>query len=67
MAVIRIEMQACEPALNRYHSWRVVAGGGGQDLFGHWNARVTFGRIGCPGRTKRHDLEDEAAASDQTA
>ena len=36
MTVIRIEMQACEPALNRYHSWRVVA------------AR-TYSDIGMPG------------------
>jgi hypothetical protein len=27
------------------------------------NARVTFGRIGCQGRTQRHDFDDEAATS----
>ncbi|MGH7041154.1 MAG: hypothetical protein ACREFY_03365, partial [Acetobacteraceae bacterium] len=28
-----------------------------------WNTRVTFGRIGCEGRTRRHDFESEADAT----
>lgn len=55
MSAIQIELQACDPARNRYRAWRVDAG---RDLFGRWNARVTFGRIGCRGRTQRHDFED---------
>jgi len=35
----------------------------GRDLFGRWNARVTFGRIGCDGRTKRHDFDETAATT----
>jgi predicted DNA-binding WGR domain protein len=57
---LSIELQACDCARNRYRRWHVAAG---QDLFGRWHARVTFGRIGCDGRTIRHDFvnEDDAA------
>lgn len=58
MVGISIELQACDRAANRYRSRRVEAG---QDLFGRWNARVTFGRIGCDGRTRRHDFPTETA------
>jgi hypothetical protein len=56
-----IELQACDGARNRYRRWHLAAG---QDLFGRWHARVTFGCIGCEGRTIRHDFvnEDDAAA-----
>ena len=57
--VLRIEMQACERAANRYRSWRVEVG---QDLFGMWTVRVTFGRIGCNGRTVSRLFPTEAAA-----
>lgn len=53
MTTISIELWACDRAANRYRSWRFEAG---QDLFGRWNARVTFGRIGCEGRTLRYDF-----------
>jgi predicted DNA-binding WGR domain protein len=53
-----IELHACDPRRNRYRRWRVDVD---QDLFGHWNARVTFGRIGCGGRTQHHDFDTEAA------
>jgi predicted DNA-binding WGR domain protein len=59
---LSIELQACDRARNRYRRWHVTAG---QDLFGRrWHARVTFGRIGCNGRTIRHDFVsgDDAAA-----
>jgi hypothetical protein len=58
---LSIELQACDRARNRYRRWHLAAG---QDLFGRWHARVTFGRIGCEGRTIRHDFvnEDDAAA-----
>ena len=52
-------MQACEPSANRHRAWRVEAG---QDLFGLWSARVTFGRIGCAGRSLSKIFPTEAAA-----
>jgi predicted DNA-binding WGR domain protein len=55
-----IELRACDRRRNRYRAWRVEAD---QDLFGRWNARVTFGRIGCDGRTQRHDFDSEAATA----
>ena len=59
---LSIELQACDRARNRYRRWHLAAC---QDLFGRWHARVTFGRIGCEGRTIRHDFvnEEDAAAS----
>lgn len=58
---IKIVMQAVNPALGRSRSWSFEAG---QDLFGQWTARVSFGRIGCRGRTMVRALtsEDEAWA-----
>ncbi len=55
-----IELRACDRRRNRYRAWRIDAG---RDLFGRWNARVTFGRIGCDGRTQRHDFDTEAATT----
>lgn len=52
-----IELRACRPAANRYRHWRVEAG---VDLFGHVTARVSFGRIGCAGRTIRYEFASEA-------
>ena len=52
-------MQANEPLANRRRAWRVEAG---QDLFGLWTARVTFGRIGCAGRSLCKLFPSEAAA-----
>jgi len=57
---LSIELQACDRARNRDRRWYVDAR---QDLFGHWHARVTFGRIGCDGRTIRHDFVTEAATA----
>jgi hypothetical protein len=53
-----IELNACDPRRNRYRRWRVDAD---RDILGHWNARLTFGWIGCGGRTQRHDFDIEAA------
>jgi hypothetical protein len=41
-----IAMEARAPALNRLRSWTLAAD---QDLFGQWQAVVTFGRIGRHG------------------
>jgi hypothetical protein len=53
-----IKLEARAPNLNRLRSWQLIAG---QDLFGEWEAIVTFGRIGRPGRVRRHAFPDEAA------
>lgn len=55
-----IELQACDRLTNRFRLWRLHAG---RDLFGLWHARVSFGRIGCDGRTIRYDFADEAGVS----
>jgi len=61
MDEIAIALQGRNPEANRHRSWRVEAG---RDLFGAWIVRVTFGRIGCRGRTFAREFgsEDEARA-----
>lgn len=55
-----IALEARAPALNRLRSWTLAAD---QDLFGQWQAVVTFGRIGQHGQARRHAFEDEAGLS----
>ncbi len=55
-----IALEARAPALNRLRSWTLAAD---QDLFGRWQAVVTFGRIGRHGQVRRHAFEDEAGLS----
>ena len=55
-----IALEARAPALNRLRSWTLAAD---QDLFGQWQAVVTFGRIGRHGQARRHAFEDEAGLS----
>jgi predicted DNA-binding WGR domain protein len=55
-----IALEARAPALNRLRSWTLVAD---QDLFGRWQAVVTFGRIGRHGQARRHAFDDEAGLS----
>jgi len=55
-----ITLEARAPALNRLRSWTLAAD---QDLFGQWQAVVTFGRIGRHGQARRHAFEDEAGFS----
>ncbi|WP_051956113.1 WGR domain-containing protein [Beijerinckia mobilis] len=59
MDELAILLEARAPELNRMRFWRVRVG---RDLFGSWNARVTFGRIGGAGRTMRSDFEDRDEA-----
>ncbi|WP_018268669.1 WGR domain-containing protein [Methylosinus sp. LW4] len=61
MDEIAIALQGRNPEANRHRSWRVEAG---RDLFGAWIVRVSFGRIGCGGRTFAREFgsEDEAHA-----
>ena len=55
-----IALEARAPALNRLRSWTLAAD---KDLFGQWQAVVTFGRIGRRGQARRHAFEDEAGLS----
>ncbi|ACB97300.1 WGR domain-containing protein [Beijerinckia indica] len=59
MEELAILLEARAPDLNRHRFWRVRID---RDLFGCWNARVTFGRIGGAGRTLRYDFEDQDEA-----
>jgi hypothetical protein len=52
-------LEARDPALGRFRSYRVEAG---TDLFGAWLVEVTYGRIGTPGRCLRYAAGDEADA-----
>ncbi|MCW3476896.1 WGR domain-containing protein [Limobrevibacterium gyesilva] len=61
MAELMIELEARDPARNRFRAWRIEAG---RDLFGTWTTQLRFGRIGCQGRvlTRAFDSEAEAQA-----
>jgi hypothetical protein len=52
-------LEARDPALGRYRSYRLEAG---TDLFGAWLVEITYGRIGTPGRCVRYVARDEAEA-----
>ena len=52
-------LEAREPSLGRFRSYRLEAG---TDLFGSWLVDVTYGRIGAPGRRLRYVAGDEAEA-----
>jgi hypothetical protein len=52
-------LEARDPALGRFRSYRLQAG---QDLFGAWLVEVTYGRIGAPGRRLHYIAGDEAEA-----
>ncbi len=52
-------LEAREPALGRFRSYRLEAG---TDLLGAWLVEVTFGRIGAPGRCVRYVAGDETEA-----
>lgn len=56
---IAILLQGRNPAANRHRAWRVEAG---LDLFGKWIVRVSFGRIGCRGRTIAREFASEEEA-----
>ena len=55
-----IALEARAPTLNRLRAWTLVVD---QDLFGRWQAVVTFGRIGRHGQKRRHAFADEAELS----
>jgi predicted DNA-binding WGR domain protein len=56
---IAILLQGRNPAANCHRAWRVEAG---LDLFGKWIVRVSFGRIGCRGRTIAREFASEEEA-----
>lgn len=57
---VMLELRACAPEKNRFRSWRIEID---RDLFGRLNARITFGRIGTTGRTRRWDFATDADAA----
>ena len=57
---VMIALEARAPTLNRLRSWTLTAD---QDLFGQWQAIVTFGRIGRHGQARRHAFANEAGLS----
>ncbi|MDD2878298.1 MAG: WGR domain-containing protein [Acidiphilium sp.] len=57
---VMLELRACAPEKNRFRSWRIEID---RDLFGLLNARITFGRIGTSGRTRRWDFDTEVEAA----
>ncbi len=52
-------LEARDPALGRFRSYRLDAG---PDLLGTWLVEVTYGRIGAAGRRLRYVAADEAEA-----
>jgi hypothetical protein len=52
-------LEARDPALGRFRSYRLQAG---PDLFGAWLVEVTYGRIGTPGRQVRYVAADAVEA-----
>jgi hypothetical protein len=59
MGRFTIRLEARHPARD---VWRAYALEAGRDLFGAWVVEVSYGRIGCPGRTLVRVLETEAEA-----
>ena len=59
MSVFSIQLEACDPARNRFRAYQLDVV---RDLFGAWLVEVRFGRIGASGRTLRFTLDDEPAA-----
>lgn len=52
-------LEAKDPALGRFRSYRIDAG---IDMLGAWLVEVTYGRIGTRGRCLRYAVNDEAEA-----
>ncbi len=55
-----VELQAKDPAHNRWRFYRIEAG---RNLFGDWAVRLTYGRIGSRGHTKTLTAPDAAGAA----
>ena len=58
--VFRIELQACDPARNRWRFYRIEAG---RDLLGDLIVRFNYGRIGTHGQTKTYIVPDATAGA----
>jgi len=52
-------LEARDPALGRFRSYRLEAG---TDLLGDWLVDITYGRIGTRGRRIRYAVHSEAEA-----
>lgn len=59
MDVFSALLEARDPALGRFRSYRLDAG---TDLLGDWLVDITYGRIGTRGRRIRHIVRDENEA-----
>lgn len=59
MNVFSALLEARDPALGRFRSYRLEAG---TDLFGAWLVEITYGRIGTSGRRLRYVVGSEEEA-----
>lgn len=57
---VLIELEAVAPSANRFRRWRIEFA---RDMFGVLTAQVSFGRIGCSGRTRQWAFHDAARAT----
>ncbi|MBS0155180.1 MAG: WGR domain-containing protein [Nitrospira sp.] len=55
-----IKLEARNPEKGHFRAYSIDAG---QDMFGHWNIEVHFGRIGRRGRSVTYSAADDAAAA----
>ncbi len=55
-----IKLEAKNPEKGNFRSYTIDAG---PDLFGHWEIEVTYGRIGCTGRSVTYSAPDDVAAA----
>jgi predicted DNA-binding WGR domain protein len=59
MSVFSIQLEARDPARNRFRHYQLDVA---RDLFGAWLVEIKFGRIGAKGRKLVSALDDEHAA-----
>lgn len=59
MGVFSALLEARDPALGRFRSYRLEAG---TDLFGAWLVEITYGRIGTQRRRQRYAVGSEEEA-----
>ena len=55
-----IKLEAKNPEKGNFRSYAIDAG---QDLFGHWEIEVRYGRIGQRGRSVTYSAPDDGAAA----
>jgi hypothetical protein len=55
-----IKLEAKNPEKGNFRSYAIDAG---QDLFGHWEIEVSYGRIGRRGRVLTYSAPDDVSAA----